>query len=271
MNPPRCVRPISHRTTESGSKRIPFRGGEKGIRDPGPSPWPRVGPCPELSRSFGILGLALLFLASSAVVSTARASPPPLLLAVALDSTSPISSIERSDSHQIPLGVGFESSIGVAVAPPNLSPTAEAGTRPSVHTPVRQIVEGVSVESSPSRATYDPSNGFVYVPDGDSATVSVIDGVTPVATIPVGLGLVSAVYDAQDETIYVANSGSASLTLINNTTVEGTVAVGMFPNYAAYDPADGYVYVPNSDSNNVSVVRGLSVVATLDVGIGPLE
>jgi YVTN family beta-propeller protein len=133
----------------------------------------------------------------------------------------------------------------------------------------QQTVDTVDVGTHPSWATYDPANGFVYVPNYASNSTSVIDGTHVVDTLPVGTYPTSAVYDSATETVYVANSGSANLTLINGTTVEGVVDVGYDPGMLAFDAANGYVYVPNCDSNTTSVVRGSGVVATLSVGYCP--
>jgi YVTN family beta-propeller protein len=133
----------------------------------------------------------------------------------------------------------------------------------------QQTVDTVDVGTNPSWATYDPANGFVYVPDYATNTTSLIDGTTLVAEVRVGSNPISAVYDSATETVYVANSGSANLTVLNGTTVEGTVVVGYDPGMLAFDTTDSDVYVPNCDSNTTSVVRGLSVVATLSVGYCP--
>jgi YVTN family beta-propeller protein len=79
----------------------------------------------------------------------------------------------------------------------------------------------------------------------------------------------SAAFDPENGYVYVANYLSSTVTVINDTTVVGSVNVGMGPNSTTYDPVNGYVYVANSISDNVSVIRGRTVVKSLEVGYGP--
>jgi len=92
---------------------------------------------------------------------------------------------------------------------------------------------------------YDPSNGYIYVADVGSNTVSVINSATNtvIATIPVGKGPARVTYDPSNGYIYVADVGSNTVSVINGTTVIATIPVGSEPWGIAYDPSNGYIYV----------------------------
>jgi len=118
---------------------------------------------------------------------------------------------------------------------------------------------------------YDPSNGYIYVTDWSSGTVSVINGTTVIATIPVGTNPGGVAYDPSNGYIYVANYGSGTVSVINgaNNTVIATIPVGQGPTGVAYDPSNGYIYVADDDSGTVSVINGTTVIANITVGPFP--
>jgi len=118
---------------------------------------------------------------------------------------------------------------------------------------------------------YDPSNGYLYVTDWSSGTVSVINGTTVIATIPVGTNPGGVAYDPSNGYIYVANYGSGTVSVINgaNNTVIATIPVGQGPTGVAYDPSNGYIYVADDDSGTVSVINGTTVIANITVGPFP--
>jgi len=99
----------------------------------------------------------------------------------------------------------------------------------------------------PVGVAYDPSNGYIYVTNDDSDTVSVINGATNkvIATIPVGIWPEGIAYDPSNGYIYVANEGSNTVSVINGATnkVIATIPVGAGPEGIAYDPSNGYIYV----------------------------
>jgi len=135
------------------------------------------------------------------------------------------------------------------------------------------LINGNFVNTSngmgPWGIAYDPSNGYIYVTDDDSGTVSVINGTTVIATIPVGTWPAGVAYDPSNGYIYVANSFSDTVSVINGTTVIATIPVGPAPMGVAYDPSNGYIYVTDSLSDTVSVINGTTVIANITVGIGP--
>ena len=107
--------------------------------------------------------------------------------------------------------------------------------------------------TEPWGIAYDPSNGYIYVADTGSNTVSVIDGAnnTVIATIPVGRGPSGVVYDPSNGYIYVTNYFSDSVSVINGKTVIATIPVGSRPAGVVYDPSNGYIYVANAVSGTV--------------------
>jgi len=83
------------------------------------------------------------------------------------------------------------------------------------------LINGNFVNTSngmgPWGIAYDPSNGYIYVTNLDSNTVSVINGKTNtvIATIPVGQRPVGVAYDPSNGYIYVTNSGSGTVSVIS--------------------------------------------------------
>ncbi len=109
---------------------------------------------------------------------------------------------------------------------------------------------------APWGIAYDPSNGYIYVADSNSSTVSVISGTTNIviATITVGSGPAGIAYDPSNGYIYVTNVGSDTVSVINGTTVIENIPVGSEPVGVAYDPSNGYIYVTNFGSDTVSII-----------------
>ena len=140
------------------------------------------------------------------------------------------------------------------------------------------LINGNFVNTSnakePAWVAYDPSNGYIYVTNYASGTVSVIDGATNtvIANITVGPAPWGVAYDPSNGYIYVADSGSDSVSVIDGATntVIATIPVGIGPVGVAYDPSNGYIYVADSGSGTVSVINGTTVIANITVGIGPV-
>src|SRR5438876_1039971 len=103
---------------------------------------------------------------------------------------------------------------------------------------------------------------YVYVADYGSNNVSVIDGTTVVATVPVGTLPGALAYDGGNGFVYVANFGSyyyssSNVSVISGTVVVATVPVGNCPDGVAYDSGNGYLYVSNYCSGTVSVISAV--------------
>jgi YVTN family beta-propeller protein len=131
------------------------------------------------------------------------------------------------------------------------------------------VVATVGVGAGPDGVAYDGGNGYVYVANSGSDTVSLISGTTVVATVGVGSAPEGVAYDDGNGYVYVVNSGSDTVSVISGTTVVATVSVGSAPRGVAYDGGNGYVYVANFGPSTVSVISGTTVVATVSVGSGP--
>jgi YVTN family beta-propeller protein len=117
--------------------------------------------------------------------------------------------------------------------------------------------------------------GQVYVLNGGSNNVSVIDGATNtfITNVPVGTDPVAAAVNPVTGQVYVLNNRSNTVSVINgaNNTVAATVSVGSQPYAVAVNPVAGQVYVVNGGNNNVSVIDGANntVAATVSVGSQP--
>ena len=129
----------------------------------------------------------------------------------------------------------------------------------------------ISVGSSPEWAGYDSSNGYVYVTNFGSNSVSVISGTSVTATVDVGSSPEGVGYDSSNNYIYVANDGSGSVSVISGTSVTATVDVGSYPEGVAYDSSNSYIYVVNGGYtyDSVFVISGTSAIANISVGSEP--
>jgi len=74
---------------------------------------------------------------------------------------------------------------------------------------------------------YDPSNGYIYVANFGSDTVSVIDGATNtvIATIPVGYGPEGIAYDPSNGYIYVTNYVSGTVSIISTSVSTNSTSI----------------------------------------------
>jgi YVTN family beta-propeller protein len=137
------------------------------------------------------------------------------------------------------------------------------------------IVNNIAVGSSPQGVGVNPSTNRVYVANGLSDSVSVIDGATEavVATIGVGDQPVGVAVNSTTLRIYVANLGSDSVSVIDGetNTVTATIAVGDQPLGVGVNRDTNRIYVSNLASHDVSVIDGATetVVATIPVGLNP--
>ena len=68
---------------------------------------------------------------------------------------------------------------------------------------------------------------------------------------------------------YFANEDNDTVTVVQGETFIATIPVGNRPWSVAVNPESGYVFVANRDDNTISVIRGAVVVATLPGGAEP--
>jgi YVTN family beta-propeller protein len=131
------------------------------------------------------------------------------------------------------------------------------------------VIAVLPVGQGPEFAVVDPATGWVYVLNGASDTVSVLNRTTVVGAIPVGQDPVAAAFDALDGYGYVANRGSANVSLVFAAHLVGSLPAGSEPASVAYDPLDGFVYVANNASNNVTVYSDTFVTGNVPAGTHP--
>lgn len=151
-----------------------------------------------------------------------------------------------------------------------VAPLRVDGSTPN-STPVLGLEGTATVGDFPSFMAADAANGYVYVTNQGSGTVSVLNGPTVVATVLVGSGASGIVYDPASGKVFVSAYGSNLVAVLSGTAVTATILVGIGPEIPAFDPINGYVYVPNFGSGTVSVVNSTSVITTLHVGSEPTD
>ena len=91
---------------------------------------------------------------------------------------------------------------------------------------------------------------------------------TVTTTVSVGSTPVAVVVNPATNKIYVVNGNSSNVTVIDGATNStATVSVGSVPGAAAVNPVTNKMYVVNFGSNNVTVIDG-ATNATTTVGVG---
>jgi YVTN family beta-propeller protein len=121
---------------------------------------------------------------------------------------------------------------------------------------------------------------YVYVTNGDSGTVSVIDVVNLRLDreLRVGQNPIAVAASPTSNEVYVVNSGSAggsgSLSVINaaNNSLAATIPLHVHPVSIEVDAAGKLAYIANSGSNSVSVIdlKSRREVAQMGVGEEPV-
>jgi YVTN family beta-propeller protein len=116
-----------------------------------------------------------------------------------------------------------------------------------------EIVKTIEVGDGPGRLEYNPDNGDMYVSNGRSDTISVIDSSTNevVDTIPVGRGPYNMAYNSYNNNLYVANNGVSVIDSSTNEVVD-TIPVGSTD--IAFNPSNNYIYVTNPTDDTVSII-----------------
>jgi YVTN family beta-propeller protein len=111
-------------------------------------------------------------------------------------------------------------------------------------------------------AAVDPQNGWLYIPEAGTSTVTVVDNTTLVANVSVGASPVDALYDPADSMMYVSDQQGYAVSVLNLTTVVAQPTVGIYPIAMTFDPIDRQVFVANLGESTVSIlglVRGWEV------------
>jgi len=116
---------------------------------------------------------------------------------------------------------------------------------------------------------------YVYVSNGGSNDVSVIDGLNfqRITTIPVGKNPSGVAANPKKNEIYVVNSESNNVSVIDaeKNQLVATIGVHRKPFFVSVSADGTRGYVANSESNNVSAIdlQSRKVIATTTVGVNP--
>ena len=141
-----------------------------------------------------------------------------------------------------------------------------------------QLEANFSVGTLPSALAWDAANGTLWVTNGGSDNVTVLDpsaGRVVVPSLGVGTDPAAVAADPRTGNVFVVNAGSDNVTVINGSSyriVRSGVAVGRDPTAIAYDPTSGDLFVANSGDNTVSVLNGSTgavVGSPIPVGTSP--
>ncbi len=120
---------------------------------------------------------------------------------------------------------------------------------PNVKASGFSVVATIPVGSSPHGIIYDQINGYLYVANYASGSVSVINPTTNsvVATINTGYNVWTLAYDPTNNRIYAGNDLVNIVTIIdpNTNSAVGSISTGSngYPIGVVYDSINGYVYV----------------------------
>ncbi len=165
---------------------------------------------------------------------------------------------------------------GSVDAPALARPSASLAKDPPSTLP--KVIGSVAVGSDPVSGATDLANGWVYVANSISDTVSVLNGSSVVATVAFTANRtgtpVYVAYDAVNGYVYVVDrydfeSETGAVSVLNGTTVAATLAVGPAPDAAVVDPTTGLVYVTNAGGSAVSVIADEHLLAKVPVGTSP--
>ena len=131
----------------------------------------------------------------------------------------------------------------------------------------------------PIQAAFDSSNGYVYVTNEGSNTVSVINGTTNtvIETLSVGFFPQGISFNPSNGFVYV--TVGCNVLVINGATntIVKSIAIGCsypypHPYGVTFDSSNGYLYVADTTSNNVSVINCATnfVIKNITVGSHPI-
>jgi YVTN family beta-propeller protein len=127
------------------------------------------------------------------------------------------------------------------------------------------------VGTTPDWATYDPSNGYLYVSNYGGGNVTVVNGATQrvVANLSLGSGTepLRPTYDPRNGYIYVPESQTDVVAIISGATdtFVANLTSCSDPHSVILDSTNGYAYVP-CYSGVVDVVNGASKLVAITVG-----
>ncbi|HET7283328.1 MAG TPA: YncE family protein, partial [Nitrososphaeraceae archaeon] len=133
----------------------------------------------------------------------------------------------------------------------------------------------LKLANTPTGLTVNPITHTLYVDNGGSNIISVIDTKTNriINNISVGITPNDVYIDKTGNVLYVVNGGSNTVSVIDTLTnkVISNPKVGSTPASLIGDSYDGFVFVANRDSNTVSVINAeaFEVLSNIKVGSQP--
>lgn len=143
----------------------------------------------------------------------------------------------------------------------NSLPSIGLAANGSGNTPsFKAVNKGGSTVTATITATPAPNNGFAYIANSSSNTVSVVNvsSNTVLTTIPVGQSPAGVYLSPDHSKVYVANYNSNSISVINVTSnsVTSTISLSGQPSNLVVSPDGNTLYVTtNYNSGSVSVVN----------------
>jgi YVTN family beta-propeller protein len=191
-------------------------------------------------------------------------------------------------------------------APVHSEGPAELTGSESGHAAADSVVATIPINSGATEGTFDPANGYVYIPTGvgydadeNTSNVTVISGTSNTVVTQLFSGINASqqtpTYVPSNQEIYVANQNNTGNTILgsNPTRMDNVTAYSSTdaivanigtgfestPNTPVYDPANNFLYVSDSDTlsfaypyENVSVINAgtNTLVKQIVVGYGPL-
>jgi YVTN family beta-propeller protein len=116
------------------------------------------------------------------------------------------------------------------------------------------LLHTVEIGGGPGFATFDSSNGWLYVPDGATDGVTVLNGTTWVGYVPVGGLPEDSNYDPADGLVYILDELSGQVSVLNGTQLVADISVGTNPSESTYNSFNGDMYIGNLGASSVSVL-----------------
>jgi DNA-binding beta-propeller fold protein YncE len=135
-----------------------------------------------------------------------------------------------------------------------------------------ELGTGVNVSGS----VYSPANGCVYEVSFTTDTAYVVNGTAVVANLTVGSGPGTPVFDPLNGYVYVPNMGSSSVTYLNGSASNssgpnGSVTVDSDPVDVVIDSANGFAYVIDQwtgwNTGSVSILNGSNLVKNVFLAV----
>jgi YVTN family beta-propeller protein len=138
------------------------------------------------------------------------------------------------------------------------------------------VVGTIVLPGDPDGITFDPTNGELYIANGENG-VNVVNPTLNrvVANISTSFETWGVAYDGGTNQIFATDfeDGNVSVISVATNSVIATIPVGAYPTGATYDPAQGEVFIADSSSSTpgVSVINDTTetVVATVSLGNFP--